>query len=301
MKASLRPYQPYQDTPRVSAFLERTCPAADRIPNWLRARWEYAVYSVQDGMEENLAPTGIWQAGQAIVGMVHFEGSLGEAFFQVDPAYTHLKAEMLRYAETALPHVEDGTKKLTLYIHDFDDDLEALARAAGYRQATGEPQVMARFDIDEPFPAILLPEGFTFTDRARDNDLRAINRVLWRGFNHDGPPPEQYVAGRAGVEKAPLYRPELVVMVQAPGGHLVSYCGIWYEPHTKTAYVEPVATDPDYRRKGLGKAAVLETIRRAKTLGAARALVGSGLAFYRAVGFYPIFITYPWHKEWDSG
>lgn len=32
-------------------------------------------------------------------------------------------------------------------------------------------------------------------------------------------------------------------------------------PENKVAYVEPVATDPDYRRMGLGKAAVLGSQR----------------------------------------
>lgn len=299
MKAFFRPYRPYQDTARVSAFLERTWSTTDRLPNWPRARWEYAVYSGHDGIEQELAPTGIWQSGQTIVAMVHFESAPGEAFFQVDPAYTHLKAELLRYAEAALPRVVDGGRKeLTLTIHELDEELAALARAAGYRQMPDEPEVTSRFDIGERLPAISLPEGFTFTDRAQNDDLHAINRVLWRGFDHEGPPPERHVAGRAGVEKAPLFRPELVVMVQAPSGHLASYCGIWYEPFNQTAYVEPVATDPDYRRRGLGKAAVLEAIRRAGALGAMRAFVGSGLAFYRAIGFRPLFCTYPWYKAW---
>ena len=125
-----------------------------------------------------------------------------------------------------------------------------------------------------------------------------INRVLWRGFNHEGPPPEKHVAGRADVEKAPLYRRDLVVMVEAPGGDLVSYCGIWYEAANRVAYVEPVATDPDYRRRGLGRAAVLEAIRRAKALGATRAIVISGQPFYRALGFDRVFAYYPWTKEW---
>jgi GNAT superfamily N-acetyltransferase len=100
------------------------------------------------------------------------------------------------------------------------------------------------------------------------------------------------------VEKAPLFRKDLVVMAKAPDGHFVSYCGVWYQAATQVAYVEPVATDLDYRRRGFGKAVVLEAIRRAKQLGATRAIVGSGLAFYRSIGFQPLFACYPWHKEW---
>jgi GNAT superfamily N-acetyltransferase len=298
MKATCRPYQPYKDLSEVSRFLEQTCPSTDRNPNWLRARWEYMVYSVQGGVEENLGPIGVWEGEDEIVGMVNLEHTLGEAYFQVHPAYTHLKAEMLRYAETALFKTEGGKKRLTLCVNEFDGELEALADAAGYLKAVEAPQVTARFDVAVGSLAYALPKGFKLTDRLESNDLRRINRVLWRGFDHEGPPPEKYVAGRAHVEQAPLFRKDLVVMVEAPDGNLVSYCGMWYEAATQVAYVEPVATDPDYRRRGLGRAVVLEAIRRAKQLGAARAIVNSGLAFYQAIGFQPVFAYYPWHKEW---
>jgi predicted N-acetyltransferase YhbS len=298
MKAIPRHYQPYRDSPKVSRFLERTYPSSDRNPNWLRARWEYMVYSGHGGLEEELEPIGIWEVEDEIVGMVNFEDTLGEAYFQVHPAYTRLKAEMLHHAETSLCKVECGTRQLALYVNDFDDELEGIAAAAGYVQVVASPQVTARFDATGGHPPISLPEGFRLTDRLESNDLRKINRVLWRGFNHEGSPPEKHVAGRADVEKAPLFRKDLTVMVEAPGGDLVSYCGIWYEAANRVAYVEPVATDPDYRRRGLGKAAVLEAIRRAKEIGATRAIVISGQEFYRAVGFRKAFAYFPWTKEW---
>ena len=65
------------------------------------------------------------------------------------------------------------------------------------------------------------------------------------------------------------------------------------------AYIEPVATDPDYRRMGLGKAAVLECVRRSSILGADVAWVGSGLEFYLAIGFKKMFDVFPWVKYFD--
>jgi GNAT superfamily N-acetyltransferase len=297
MKTRLRRYIPYGDSREVSRFLERTYPPTDRNPNWLRARWEYMVYSGHGGQEEELEPIGIWEHEDEIVGVVNFE-DFGEAYFQVHPGYARLKSEMLDHAEESLCTKECGKRRLTTYVNDFDTELERIASAAGYVKASGSPQVTARFDCTGALPPIVLPQGFRLTDRRECNDLRRINRVLWRGFNHEGPPPEKHVAGRADVEKAPLYRRDLVVMVEAPGGDLVSYCGIWYEAANRVAYVEPVATDPDYRRRGLGRAAVLEAIRRAKALGATRAIVISGQPFYRALGFHQVFAYYPWTKEW---
>jgi predicted N-acetyltransferase YhbS len=67
-------------------------------------------------------------------------------------------------------------------------------------------------------------------------------------------------------------------------------------PRSKVAYVEPVATDPEYRCRGLGKAAVSESIRRVANFGAEVVWVGSGLEFYFAMGFEKKFTIYPWVK-----
>ena len=79
--------------------------------------------------------------------------------------------------------------------------------------------------------------------------------------------------------------------------NFVSFCGTWYEPVNKFAYVEPMATDPDYRRLGLGRAAVWGGIRRCAVLGATVAYVGSDLDFYKAIGFTKIFDSRCWIKH----
>lgn len=55
------------------------------------------------------------------------------------------------------------------------------------------------------------------------------------------------------MQSAPSFRKDLNVVVEAPDGSFVAYCGMWLEPVHAIAYVEPVATDPDYRRMGLGR------------------------------------------------
>ncbi|MCL2285396.1 MAG: GNAT family N-acetyltransferase [Firmicutes bacterium] len=56
--------------------------------------------------------------------------------------------------------------------------------------------------------------------------------------------------------------PRLVMAVVAPDNNYASHCTIWYRKGDFYCYVEPVATDPDYRKMGLGKAVVLEAIKR---------------------------------------
>ena len=72
---------------------------------------------------------------------------------------------------------------------------------------------------------------------------------------------------------------------------------MWYDPEVGYAVVEPVATDPDYRRMGLGKAAVLEGIKRVGKLKAKTALVGSSQQFYYSIGFRPFDTSTIWEKK----
>ena len=73
---------------------------------------------------------------------------------------------------------------------------------------------------------------------------------------------------------------------------------MWYEPVHRIAYVEPVATDPDYRRMGLGSAAVLEGIRRCGEEGATAAYVGTSRPFYQSLGFRQVYSCSAWQREW---
>jgi predicted N-acetyltransferase YhbS len=73
---------------------------------------------------------------------------------------------------------------------------------------------------------------------------------------------------------------------------------MWYDRSTDYAYVEPVATDPDYRRMGLARAAVLEGIRRCFAEGAEVAYVGTTMPFYLSIGFKPLFEAHWW--EWKE-
>ncbi len=220
--------------------------------------------------------------------------TLGEAFFQIHPDYSHLKEEMLDHAKRHLyAPMDDGRGYLHAFINDFDPESEAIVRHRGYHKHEEFAQPESLFVIPRPFPEITLPDGFQLRSLADDNDLTKVDRVLWRGFNHSGEPPDDR-AGRALLQSAPNYRLDPSIVVQAPNGDFAAYCGMWYLPDHRISYVEPVATDPDYRRMGLGRAAVLEGIRRCGDLGATSAVVGSSQEFYLSFGFAVVSNLFPW-------
>ncbi len=284
------------DFPAISDLLYSLYRPDNRDGNWLQPIWEYA-YTHPWFDEQAVPRIGIWEDGGRMVGVALYESRLGEAFFQVHPAYEHLKPEMLAYAEEHLTgSTPDGRRHLQAYVNDFDTAFEQVVRARGYAPDLQEHRPMSQFVIPRPFPPIHLPEGFRLKSLADDNDLAKVDRVLWRGFNHPGEPPADSIAGRRKMQSGPHFRHDLAIVAEAPTGAFVAYSGLWFDPVNRFGYVEPVATDPDYRRMGLGTAAVLEGIRRCGELGATVAYVGSDQPFYLAMGFRPLFTVCCWRK-----
>lgn len=83
----------------------------------------------------------------------------------------------------------------------------------------------------------------------------------------------------------PNFEKSLTIVVVAPNGDYVSFAGMWFDAVNRVGYVEPVATDPDYRRMGLGAAAVRGSMRRVAALGSGVIWVGSDQEFYESLGF----------------
>ena len=288
------------DFAAISDFLYSLYQPNNRDGNWFQPIWEYA-YTHPWFDEEAVPRIGIWEDAGTMVAVTQYELHLGEAFFQVHPAYVHLKPEMLTHAEQHLTGTTDqGKRYLKAYVNDCDTAFEHVMRSRGYEKEPASHRPMSQFVIRDPFPPIRLPDGFRLKSLADDNDLAKIDRVLWRGFNHRGEPPADSPKGRKKMQSGPHFREDLTIVVEAPNGAFVAFGGLWFDPVNRFGYVEPVATDPDYRRRGLGTAAVLEGIRRCGELGATVAYVGTDMPFYLAMGFKKLFALNCWIRHFSS-
>lgn len=303
MTVTFRTYQSPEDYQRISAFLIANHQPGNRDGNWLEPAWEY-MHAHPYFHPQNVDRIGIWEDGGVIVAVAHFETLPGEAFFQFSPGYEYLRAPMLDYAENALYHPEkdEHGHPLQVFVNDCDKPFIALVNARGYQHIPEGDRPMAIFAIPESFPEIPLPPGFRLVSLAEEPDWGKVHRVMWRGFNHPGEPdmsPAELEDRRKMFDTLTARR-DLKIAVAAPDGNFVAFCGMFYQPQGRFGYVEPVATDPDYRRKGLGKAAVLEGIRRCAALGATHAFVGSDQPFYLALGFEVIYVSQCWGKHIHS-
>lgn len=120
--------------------------------------------------------------------------------------------------------------------------------------------------------------------------------VIHKGFNHEGLPEKQDdVFFERGVYKST----QLQVFAIAKDEYC-AHCGLWYTEGS-TAYVEPVVTIPEHRRRGLARAVIYEACKRAKNLGANRATVLSDQEFYYKIGFTSSSEVYCWEKcVWNN-
>ena len=289
-------YRPESDFDRIGRFLVDTYRTSGGHINWLQPRWEYMHFQPLI-RQIDLGSIGVWEADGEIVGVCHPEHSMGVAYFELHPEFGFLKGEMLAHAERHIRVTADGRKTLGVWIHDGDEELQGVAGAAGYKR-DGGADPMSWLDPARLRESVPMPEGFRLQSLADENDLRKVHGVLWRGFDHGDDPPEDGIKDRKLIQSAPNFRKDLNVVAVAPDGEFVSYCGMWYEPTHRTAYVEPVATDPGFRLRGLGKAAVVEGIRRCRSLGAMIAYVGATLPIYRSIGFELLHSTSRWRREW---
>ncbi|MEA3327373.1 MAG: GNAT family N-acetyltransferase [Chloroflexota bacterium] len=295
MPVTLRTYQHPEDYQHISAFLIEHYQPANRDGNWLEPELEY-MHGHPYLQAQHLEKIGIWEEDGKIVTAALYESRLGEAFFQFKPGFRFLREEMLDYAEG---HLATPDGHLHAYVHDTDAEFSALVKMRGYVHEPREDRPMARLAIPKPFPKISLPEGYRLLSLADEPDWAKMHQVMWRGFNHEGEPelsPEN-LAMRRDMFDTVTARRDLKIIVAAPNGDFISICGMFYQPDGRYGYVEPVATDPDYRRMGLGKAAVLEGIRRCGELGAVEAFVGSDQPFYLSLGFEVQYVTQCWRKQ----
>lgn len=264
--------------------------------NYHFGRWDWMVtHGYLD--ESGLPQIGLWEENNEVVAAATYDCSLGKAYLLTLESYRHLKEEMLLYAKDALS--KDG--KFQVLILDGDVDMQRIAARHGFFPMQ-DKECDALYLIAPDQIRYTLPEGFTVTSMAETYDPYKYGQVLWKGFNHElngegvFAPSDKDMAGLRRDFERPNVNLDLKIAIVAPNGDFVSYCGMWQDAASQTALVEPVATDPAYRKMGLGRAAVLEALRRCGKLGARRAFVGSSQQFYYNIGFYP-YATSTWWTQ----
>jgi len=232
----------------------------------------------------------LWEDEGRIVAFCFAENPVTDAYFSLRPGYEQLAQEMIAYAQDAMPGA--GTVDQRLVIFGGQQALEAAAREAGWQVDSAYDDCIYDFSAPLDYP---LPEGFRFADNPLDP--AKATECCWKGFDHEaeeGPWDGDYESALR-LMAAPHASDVYPVAIENEAGEYVCYAGMWWVPENGLAYMEPLCTAPEYRRRGLAAAALSELYRRMKPLGATH-MTGGGNPFYQRIGYQPQIRWQFWRK-----
>ena len=206
-----------------------------------------------------------------IEGLALFDTSYEDRWYLLR---ANLNQELLRKMVEYVVDV-DGNEAI-IHANELDKPLGDFLESKGFVGRHSESVLELPLTAQQMNAA--LPDGFNMVYEPDEYKWR---QVIWRGFDHDGEPEapdKETVAAQKRLDDDAYIK----VFAEKDGIYM-AHCGVWYDGG-ETAYIEPVATVPEHRGKGLGKAVVYEAVNIAARRGAKRAVVLSEQAFYFHIG-----------------
>jgi GNAT superfamily N-acetyltransferase len=234
-------------------------------------------------------PVGLWESDGRLVAAMHREGP-GWAFFELDPDYRHLQAEMLDWAEQRLAVDVEGRRRLSLYLFDYDLTGRALVEGRGYRMLdAGGWTRLVRFG-SRPIPDDEVAQPYVLATTGPETaqaDAERMAILLNAAFGRTQHTAAEYLPFMA---ESPSFSHDLNLVALAPDGSFAAHVGVNYDQTNRFGIFEPICTHPAHQRHGLARALIREGMRRLRDRGALSATVETGdmepaNALYRVCGF----------------
>jgi mycothiol synthase len=246
--------------------------------------------------------TRLWEeTGGALVAWAVLQFSWHCLDYEVRPDVRsdELEAAILAWAcERLQTEAADRVGSLPFYVSARTGDaarIAAIERAGFARDGWGYVRLIRR--LDQAIPEGEPLAGFVVRPLAGEGEVEhyvAAHRAAFESAN-------MTAAWRRATLRHPRYVPDLDLVAIDPEGVPVGFCVCWITPPLdalagrRLAQVEPLGVLPPYQRRGLGRALLLEGLRRGKAHGAhlmevnAESHNDASLRAYGAVGFRPAY------------
>jgi ribosomal protein S18 acetylase RimI-like enzyme len=225
----------------------------------------------------------VWEDGGELVAWawLHLPRRLD---FQVHPERRELLDDVLDWFEA------EATGELVTFALVEDGATVARLERRGYRRAGPDEPWLAY--LSRPLDAVeppVVPDGFVVRHVRGEADVArraAVHRAAWH-------PSRVTEESHRAVMAAHPYRRELDCVVEAPDGTFASYCLAWLDEENRVGELEPVGTDPRFRRRGLAAAVCTYALLQLRAHGAETAIVYPRgdpaypvpLRLYESIGF----------------
>ncbi|MEO8611907.1 MAG: GNAT family N-acetyltransferase [Chloroflexota bacterium] len=221
----------------------------------------------------------------------------------LNPAFrgSELESQLLDWceAETAVWIEREGCAVEGISVEVFAEDSPriALLEKRGYARGEQHHVIGARY-LDDPIPDVPLPDGFSIRPMAGLQETEKLIAVQNATFGWSWTP-ETY----RPVLESPAFQAEQQLVVVAPDGQFGAFCYLMLDTHNKIGMFEDVGTHPDFQRRGLGRALLLDGFRHMAARGMQTAFVpyvlraDAAVALYASAGFQVRYRHYLYRKK----
>jgi ribosomal protein S18 acetylase RimI-like enzyme len=289
MRLTPRPYRDFDDFRHLDAILNSGGRAAGNPyyvhPGDLRW-WLFYTFSEDDAFQG----LTLWEDE-------HGHPAALTLFSQPDAALDvyclpeiHASPELKRLVEWGVKRMmailrQTGEPRLfKWWTHPEDQAMLPILDALGFAPS-GETTVILTRSLGEPLPPAVLPPAFKLRSAYGLVELENRAAAQHSAFKSELPM-DRYLQRFHRYMSSPVYNSEQDVVVEAPDGCIVAFARIWIDPVTRIGNFEPVGTHGDYQRRGLGRAVMLEGLRRMQAQGMTMAKVGTGATNTPAIRLY---------------
>ena len=307
----VRKFQPDTDLRGLEDYLRNRYLANRNMTSWLPERLHDLIYRMgaqetDGGRKKSVDYIFLWEENEEIVACILPDGDA--VYVSIKNGYEHLFSSILSYSESnCLPlfeRAEDGSVDFLFVTNDSLSYMGDILTALGY-----ERQIEADYD-NYVYPlgtnvTVDLPEGFKLLYGEEYKDEENKWSACNLGFHPDLESPDY----RNGMnpynsrKNSSMYQDSFECIVvdenSCERNDVCSYCFVYVDMESKTAYIEPVSTREKYRHKGIGTAMMHGVILRCKEKGIEKCYVNSydwRRKFYNAAGFITEDSIGFWHK-----
>ena len=288
------------DLKKLENYLRREYLENKNMTSWLPERLHDLIYRMDTQYTDEGNPKSsdyifIWEDNEEIVGCILPDGDA--IYISIKKGYEDLYKSIVKYAEENCKPLfkkeEDGSIDFLVIANDSLSYKKDFLEQNGYIRQKEEdydnfvyPQ---QIDV-----SIDLPDGYklVYGDEYanEENKWSACNL----GFHPDLEDPNYRndMGAYNSRKKSSMYKDSFECLIVDENAEeqndVCSYCFVYVDKDSKTAFVEPVSTREKYRHKGIGTAMMHGVILKCKELGTEKCYVNSydwRRKFYNASGF----------------